>query len=157
VLRLRPRHGHHSRAGWGRSSASPNALGLVFHGGPSNETERRHRAAPRTRPRVLTNKPWPPPLSGRGRVRFVETPRACCSRLAGLEKTETHAHAWFRLSTGHVRPVIALVVFSEVRGRKRCLSTLPKLLLTWRCYATPERRSSEKGTKLLPGKGEREG
>src|SRR6266498_4080652 len=33
--------------------------------------ERRTRAAPRTRPRVLTNEPQPPPLSGRGRVRFV--------------------------------------------------------------------------------------
>ena len=63
------------------------------------------------------NSTWPPPLSGRGRYCFRLITASCCSRLAGLLKAETHAHAWFKLSTGRLRPIIALVVFSEVKRR----------------------------------------
>ncbi len=42
-------------------------LGMCFSlGGGSNKTGATNQAAPRTRPRVLTNGPRPPPLSGRG-------------------------------------------------------------------------------------------
>jgi len=45
-----------------------------------------------------------------------------------------------------MRPVIALVKFSAVQGRRRGIGTLPTLI-TWKCYSAGERAPSKKAAR----------
>jgi len=86
----------------------------------AQKKERRHRAAPAGPAKGLKRTaPGRRPFRGVAGAASSKTPRAIRSRLAGLLKAVTHAHAWFKFSTGLVWPVISLVRFSvgkKLRG-----------------------------------------
>jgi hypothetical protein len=68
----------------------------------------------------------------------VETPWVIRPRLAGLLKADTHAHAWFGLSTGLRWPVIALVEISEYKKRYG-VGTAPALFTSTKRFFAPKR------------------
>jgi len=113
--------------------------------------ERRTRAAPAGPAKGLERTaPGRRPLRGVAGAASFKTPRAGSPRLAGSLEAVTHAHAWIKLSTGLVRPVIALVRISGAK-RERGVGTAPALII---CEGNLS-KDGRQTRKLLGGGGRR--